>query len=225
MDGEKFTNTSITIKGLLGLIEAKDIAIPEIQRPFVWKNSQVRDLIDSLYKGYPTGYIILWKNPNVKLKDGTISSGKKVIIDGQQRITALMTAIAAQKIFNSEFKETRVKIAFNPFAALDFQNGDSEAEIFAVQTPAHLKSKHWIPDIAEIFSTNFSSWTFIPQYIEQNPEMSGDNLQKVGPIKRIKLATLCKQLNEGSMEQQRRVIGDCYKELALVQTESKGFWK
>ena len=179
MDGEKFTNTSITIKGLLGLIEAKDIAIPEIQRPFVWKNSQVRDLIDSLYKGYPTGYIILWKNPNVKLKDGTISSGKKVIIDGQQRITALMTAIAAQKIFNSEFKETRVKIAFNPFAALEFQNGDSEAEIFAVQTPAQLKSKHWIPDIAEIFSTNFSSWTFIPQYIEQNPEMNGDNLQKV----------------------------------------------
>ena len=64
-------------------------------------------------------------------------------------------------------------------AALDFQNGDSEAEIFAVQTPAHMKSKHWIPDIAEIFSTKFSSWTFIPQYIEQNPEMSGDNLQKV----------------------------------------------
>ena len=91
MDSEKFTNTSITIKGLLGLIEAKDIAIPEIQRPFVWKNSQVRDLIDSLYKGYPTGYIILWKNPNVKLKDGTMSSGKKVIIDGQQRITALMS--------------------------------------------------------------------------------------------------------------------------------------
>ena len=179
MDGEKFTNTSITIKGLLGLIEAKDIAIPEIQRPFVWKSIQVRDLIDSLYKGYPTGYIILWKNPNVKLKDGTISSGKKVIIDGQQRITALMTAIAAQKIFNSEFKETRVKIAFNPFAALSFLDGDREAEIFAVQTPAHLKSKHWIPDIAEIFSTKFSSWTFIPQYIEQNPDMSGDNLQKV----------------------------------------------
>lgn len=179
MEGEKFTNTSITIKGLLGLIEAKDIAIPEIQRPFVWKNSQVRDLIDSLYKGYPTGYIILWKNPNVKLKDGTVSSGRKVIIDGQQRITALMAAVAARKVFNSEFKETPIKIAFNPFAALEFQNGNSEAEIFAVQTPAHLKSKHWIPDIAEIFSTKFSSWIFIPQYIEQNPEMSGDNLQMV----------------------------------------------
>ena len=179
MDSEKFTNTSITIKGLLGLIEAKDIAIPEIQRPFVWKNSQVRDLIDSLYKGYPTGYIILWKNPNVKLKDGTISSGKKVIIDGQQRITALMTAVAAQKVFNSDFKESRVKIAFNPFAALEYCNGDSEAEMFAVQTPAHVKSKNWIPDISGIFSTKFSSWTFIPEYIKENPEMTGDDLQKV----------------------------------------------
>lgn len=179
MDSEKFTNTSITIKGLLGLIEAKDIAIPEIQRPFVWKNSQVRDLIDSLYKGYPTGYIILWKNPNVKLKDGTMSSGKKVIIDGQQRITALMTAVAACKVFNSEFKECRVKIAFDPFAALDYLNGNSEAEIFAVQTPAHLKSKRWIPDIADIFGSQFSSWTFIPNYISENPEMSGDNLQTV----------------------------------------------
>lgn len=179
MDSEKFTNTSITIKGLLGLIEAKDIAIPEIQRPFVWKNSQVRDLIDSLYKGYPTGYIILWKNPNVKLKDGTMSSGKKVIMDGQQRITALMTAVAARKVFNSEFKECRVKIAFDPFAALDYIHGNSEAEIFAVQTPAHLKSKRWIPDIADIFSSSFSSWTFIPNYIAENPEMSGDNLQTV----------------------------------------------
>lgn len=179
MDSEKFTNTSITIKGLLGLIEAKDIAIPEIQRPFVWKSSQVRDLIDSLYKGYPTGYIILWKNPNVKLKDGTISSGKKVVIDGQQRITALMTAVSAQNVFNSEFKETRIKIAFNPFAAIALDEENTEAEIFAVQTPVHLKSKHWIPDISEIFSTSFSSWTFIPKYIENNPEMSGDNLQRV----------------------------------------------
>ena len=179
MDGERFTNTSITIKGILGLIEAKDIAIPEIQRPFVWKKSQVRDLIDSLFKGYPTGYIILWKNPNVKLKDGTISSGKKVIIDGQQRITALMASVAGMKVFNSDFKEEPVKIAFNPFAALDYLNGDSEVEIFAVQTPAHLKSKHWIPDIAEVFNTSFAPWTFIPQYTSLNPEMTGDKLNLV----------------------------------------------
>lgn len=179
MEGEKFTNTSLSIKALLGLIEAHDIAIPEIQRPFVWKNVQVRDLMDSLYKGFPTGYIILWKNPNVKLKDGTISSGKKVVIDGQQRITALMTAIAAQKIFNSDFHETRVKIAFNPFAALDYERGNESAEIFAVQTPAHLKNKIWISNIADIFNTSFSSWMFIPQYLEDNPNMNGNDLQLV----------------------------------------------
>ena len=179
MEGEKFTNTSMSIKALLGLIEANDIAIPEIQRPFVWKNAQVRDLMDSLYKGFPTGYIILWKNPNVKLKDGTISAGKKVVIDGQQRITAMMTAITARKIFNSEFQETRVKIAFNPFAALEYERGNEEAEIFAVQTPAHLKSKNWIPDISVVFESTFSSWTFIPQYIDANPEMEGSDLQRV----------------------------------------------
>lgn len=179
MEGEKFTNTSLSIKALLGLIEAHDIAIPEIQRPFVWKNVQVRDLMDSLYNGFPTGYIILWKNPNVKLKDGTISSGKKVVIDGQQRITALMTAIVAKKIFNSDFHETRVKIAFNPFAALDYERGNESAEIFAVQTPAHLKNKIWISDIVDIFNTSFSSWMFIPQYLEDNPNMNGNDLQVV----------------------------------------------
>ena len=109
---EKFTTTSMTISAILGLIKADDIAIPEIQRPFVWKSRQVRDLIDSLYKGFPVGYIILWKNPNVKLKDGTVSSGKKVLIDGQQRITALMTSIAGKDIYNEDYELCRVKICF-----------------------------------------------------------------------------------------------------------------
>ena len=168
MQGEKFTTTSMTISAILGLIKANDIAIPEIQRPFVWKSKQVRDLIDSLYKGFPVGYIILWKNPNVKLKDGTISSGKKVLIDGQQRITALMTAIAGRDIFNEEYKLCRIKIAFNPIAAL---SDDDEAELFAVQTPAHIKSKHWIPDIAEIFSDEFSRFKFICDYCSNNPDI------------------------------------------------------
>lgn len=180
MEGEKFTNTSMSIKALLGLIEANDIAIPEIQRPFVWKRAQVRDLMDSLYKGYPTGYIILWKNPDVKLKDGRVSAGKKIVIDGQQRITAMMTAIAGRTVLDSDFEETQIKIAFNPFAALDYElNGNEEAEIFAVATPAHSKSKNWIPDISKIFETNFSSWTFIPQYIQNNPEIAGEDLQRI----------------------------------------------
>lgn len=183
MQSEKFTTTSMTISAILGLIKAEDIAIPEIQRPFVWKNKQVRDLMDSLYQGYPVGYIILWKNPNVKLKDGTISAGKKVLIDGQQRVTALMTAIAGRNIFNGDYKLCRVKIAFDPIAAL---KDDPEAEIFAVQTPAHVKSKNWIPDIAEIFDDNFRSYKFINEYCTKNPDVNPDDLDFIiGKLKAI----------------------------------------
>ena len=118
MQIEKYHPNSLSVGAILGLIASKEIAIPEIQRPFVWKKTQVRDLLDSLYKGYPTGYLIVWKNPNVKLKDGRISAGKKILIDGQQRVTALMTAIAGIPVINSEYKKDRVKIAFNPFEAL-----------------------------------------------------------------------------------------------------------
>lgn len=176
MQGEKFTTYPLSISAILGLIKANDIAIPEFQRPFVWKSKQVRDLMDSLYKGYPVGYIILWKNPNVKLKDGTISAGKKVLIDGQQRVTALMTALAGQNIINEDYKTTRIKIAFDPFAAL---TGDDEAEIFAVQTPAHIKSSRWIPDIAEIFSDNFSCFKFINDYCAINPDMKDESLDSI----------------------------------------------
>lgn len=176
MQGEKFTTYPLSISAILGLIKANDIAIPEIQRPFVWKSKQVRDLMDSLYKGYPVGYIILWKNPNVKLKDGTISDGKKVLIDGQQRVTALMTALAGQNIINEDYKTTRIKIAFDPFAAL---TGDDEAAIFAVQTPAHIKSSRWIPDIAEIFSDNFSCFKFINDYCAINPDMKDESLDSI----------------------------------------------
>lgn len=68
MIGEKFTLMQYSISAILGLIEAEDFVIPEIQRPFVWKRSQVRDLIDSLYSGYPTGYIITWKILMCRLK-------------------------------------------------------------------------------------------------------------------------------------------------------------
>lgn len=176
MDKQKYNNYPLAISQILGLIEANDIAIPEIQRPFVWRRSQVRDLMDSLYKGYPTGYIIIWKNPSVKLKNGSLSEGKKVLIDGQQRITALMTAIAGKTIVFDDYSEGRVKIAFDPFAAI---SSNPDAELFAVQTPAHLKSKRWIPDISELFRADFSSFKFIKQYVTDNPEMDQEVLHKV----------------------------------------------
>ena len=86
---EKYSINNEKVNILLGWVQSGVVAIPEIQRPFVWKKSQVRDLIDSLYNGYPVGYIITWQNPSVRLKDGTSSHGKQILIDGQQRITAL----------------------------------------------------------------------------------------------------------------------------------------
>ena len=173
---EKYNPNSLSVSAILGLIASGDIAIPEIQRPFVWKKTQVRDLLDSLYKGYPTGYLIIWKNPNVKLKDGSVSAGKKILIDGQQRVTALMTAIAGIPVVNANYKKERIKIAFNPFEAL---SGDKDAEIFAVQDQSHLKGKKWIPDVAEIFKNNFSVFSFIMKYCSDNPDMDPETLDKI----------------------------------------------
>lgn len=173
---EKYNPNSLSVSAILGLIDSGDIAIPEIQRPFVWKKTQVRDLLDSLYKGYPTGYLIIWKNPNVKLKDGSVSAGKKILIDGQQRVTALMTAIAGIPVVNSNYKKERIKIAFNPFAAL---SEDKDAEIFAVQDASHLKGKNWIPDVAEVFKNSFSVFTFIMKYCADNPEMPPETLDQI----------------------------------------------
>lgn len=73
----RYTVNNDTVDDLLSNIKSGTIAIPEMQRPFVWDTSQVRDLMDSLYKGFPVGYIIIWQNPDVKLKDGSIAIGKK----------------------------------------------------------------------------------------------------------------------------------------------------
>jgi len=164
---DKYSVTQYSVSSILGYIEAGDIAIPEIQRPFVWKGKQVRDLIDSLYSGYPTGYLIIWQNPDVKLKDGGSAVGKKVLIDGQQRVTALMTAIAGQKILTEDYEEKTIRISFNPLA-------QDEEERFAVQTPAHINSSFWIPDIAELFKPEFSTRKFINKYLEDNPEADED---------------------------------------------------
>ena len=97
-----YSVTTHSVNAILGFIESGTYAIPEIQRPFVWKRTQVRDLIDSLYNGYPTGYLITWKNPDVRIKGGGSSAGKTVLIDGQQRVTALTAAIAGREVLNDD---------------------------------------------------------------------------------------------------------------------------
>ena len=171
---EKYNASNISLDQILNYIKSEEIAIPEIQRPFVWKPRQVRDLIDSLYKGYPTGYLIISQSPDMKLKDGTLSLGKKIMIDGQQRVTALMTAIAGLKVLTSNFKKRRIKIAFNPQAS-----EESEEEIFKVQDNAILKDKKWIADIAELFKSDFDQWAFVNEYCQQNAEVNGSQMNKI----------------------------------------------
>ena len=93
MATQRYSVTPHPIETLLTWVKSGEIAIPEIQRPFVWDATKVRNLMDSLYRGYPVGYLIAWRNPSVRLKDGSTSSGKRILIDGQQRVTALMAGL------------------------------------------------------------------------------------------------------------------------------------
>jgi len=93
----------------------------------------VRNLLDSLYQGFPVGYLIAWRNPTVKLKDGTTSAGKRILIDGQQRVTALMASLLGMEVLTKDYERVRIRIAFNPLA------GDDEPS-FEVSNPAIAKN-------------------------------------------------------------------------------------
>lgn len=176
MNREKFQLQQYSIEAIIGKIEANDFVIPEIQRPFVWKRRQVRDLIDSLFRGYPTGYIITWKNPDIRTKDGGLSKGRNILIDGQQRITALMTALAGIPVMDNDFNKRRIKIAYNP-----------QEERLEVQDAAHLKDKRWIPDIAKLFDPSFDLFSFVNDYVKINPDCQpGDISKSVIKIQEIK---------------------------------------
>ena len=165
MQKPKYSVNQHLIETVLAWTKSGEIAIPEIQRPFVWETARVRDLIDSLYRGYPVGYLIAWKNPNVRLKDGTYSEGKKVLIDGQQRVTAMGAAILGMQVINKDYKKTRIKIAFHPVK-----------EEFEVQTAVMLKDPLWIPDIAEVFGAHAHSYSMIQNYLENNPTVDKEKV-------------------------------------------------
>ena len=114
MSIQQYSVNQHPIETLLTWIKSDEIAIPDIQRPFVWTAADVRDFIDSLYSGYPVGYLITWRNPDVRLKDGTTSFGKRILIDGQQRMKALLASVLGQEIVNKDYKQTRITIAFHP---------------------------------------------------------------------------------------------------------------
>lgn len=175
MSTQRYSVTPHPIETLLTWIKSGEIAIPEIQRPFVWSSTKVRNLLDSLYQGYPVGYLIAWRNPTIKLKDGTPSAGKRILIDGQQRVTALMASLLGREVLTKEYDNVRIRIAFHP--------GE---ERFEVHNPAIAKDAAWMDDVSAIFDPDADLIELIEQYIEKNPEADrkkvGKVLQKVGKI-------------------------------------------
>ena len=165
---QKYSVNHYLVSNLLNLVDIKEIAIPEIQRPFVWDATKVRDLIDSLYQGYPIGYIVTWQNPDVKLKDGTTSIGKRILIDGQQRITALTAAILGHTVKNTDYEDVRIKIAFNP------RDGK-----FEVSNPAIEKDVTWIPDIAPFLSGKQKQSALRKSYCTLNPDIDEDHFDEI----------------------------------------------
>lgn len=168
MSTQRYSVTPHPIETLLTWVKSGEIAIPEIQRPFVWDATKVRNLLDSLYQGYPVGYLIAWRNPTVKLKDGTTSAGKRILIDGQQRVTALMASLLGTEVLTEDYETVQIRIAFNP-----------QEETFEVSNPAIRKNVVWIPDVAKVFAPTTSLFQLVTDYCAVNPEISQDRIFKV----------------------------------------------
>jgi hypothetical protein len=175
MSTQRYSVTPHPIETILTWVKSEEIAIPEIQRPFVWEATKVRNLLDSLYQGYPVGYLIAWRNPTVKLKDGTSSAGKRILIDGQQRVTALMAALLGREVLTEDYDMVRIRIAFHPLE-----------EKFEVANPAIRKNVAWIDDVAAIFSPDADLIELTEKYVENNAgadrKQVGKVLQKLGRI-------------------------------------------
>ncbi len=168
MTTQRYSVTPHPIDTLLTWVKSGEIAIPEIQRPFVWDKSKVRNLLDSLYQGYPVGYLIAWRNPTVRLKDGTPSAGKRILIDGQQRVTALMAALLGREVLTKDYKRERIRIAFHP-----------GKEKFEVHNAAIAKDAAWLGDIVAVFDPGASLVELTDTYAGKNPNMDRKHISRI----------------------------------------------
>lgn len=163
MSSQSYSVNQLMVDDLLSMIRIGDIAIPEIQRPFVWQDNKVTELIDSLYKGYPIGYIITWKSPNAKLKDGSKSDGKKILIDGQQRITALRAAILGETVKRDDYSNKTIRVAYDPIE-----------HKFATSGSVETNNPRWIKDISPILNGQKKLHSFVREYCQLNPTIDED---------------------------------------------------
>lgn len=175
----KYRVTQSAVSQLLEDVRRESIAIPELQRPFVWDSIKVRDLMDSLYKGYPVGYLITWQSVGAHLKGGRVAEHQQILIDGQQRITALRAAVAGLNVVNKRYQSVRITVAFNPVT-----------EEFATLTPVIRRNPEWISDISELFNAA-SAYGFVKAYLEANPNIDHAVAEaNIGHLEAIKNAQI-----------------------------------
>lgn len=148
MAKEIFTHINRKVGELLSDVSTGRIGLPDLQRPFVWKDSKVRNLLDSMLRGFPIGYIMLWESPSdfenkghIGINEKAFTQPRDLVIDGQQRLTALLAAIKGVKIKDVNYRERNIKIAFNPLT-----------REFAVWSQAYARSAEWISVISEAFN-------------------------------------------------------------------------
>ena len=150
MGKELFDNIPSKVADILSDVKNGRVGLPDLQRPFVWQDNKVRELLDSMMKGYPIGYIMLWASPDDYEKTVHIGKNEKIykrpndlVIDGQQRLTALLAAMYGVTIMDKNYKERAIRISFNPLT-----------REFAVWTPAFEKNPEWISEISQVFAAD-----------------------------------------------------------------------
>ena len=150
MGKELFNNIPSKVGDLINDVKNGRIGLPDLQRPFVWKDNKVRDLLDSMLKGFPIGYIMLWESPANYDHTNHIGDSVKaysepddLVIDGQQRLTALLASMEGVKIRDKDYKDRFIKIGFNPLT-----------REFKVWTMAVERSPEFINSVSDVFDAD-----------------------------------------------------------------------
>ncbi len=137
-----FKDSSYSLSTLLEEIDRGEIALPDIQRPFVWKAAKVRDLFDSMYRGFPVGHLLFWATGAERgaRRIGTHAheaAPRLMIVDGQQRLTGLYSVLTGKDVLREDYTSSRIRIAFRP-----------RDRKFEVADAAVVKDPEFIPDVS-----------------------------------------------------------------------------
>lgn len=161
MNTTLFKEVGYSLSKLISDIEMGEIGLPDIQRPFVWKNTKVRDLFDSMYRGYPVGYFLFWENQvGTKTKQIGANDHQKIphllIVDGQQRLTSLYAVLKGIPVVRENYETEHIEIAFRPTDGT-----------FQVCDAAIKKDPEYLPNVSKLFAATASQYQIVGEYLEQ----------------------------------------------------------